>query len=107
MKNFFNPFTLLKFLLSNFIPFQPIDNEFQSSINHFSELVSKLIEDSKKKIKNNEKLTSILDYMVLSHLNGDINSQELNSNVFIFFLAGHETTSCKKKLIINNKQLYL
>jgi cytochrome P450 len=56
-------------------------------------LIEKMIEDSKKKLEFGENPSSLLDFMIQSHLDGNMTKEQLISNTFIFFLAGHETTA--------------
>lgn len=92
MKIFFQPLQMLKMMLLNTInPFYEVPSQFAVGVEHLKSMVSKLIDLSKKKIENGEKLTSMLDYMVASHVcDKQISLDELRSNVFIFFLAGFD-----------------
>ena len=54
-------------------------------------LMKKLIKESKEKLENGEKPTSMLDFMSEALLEGEMTEAELEANVFIFFFAGHET----------------
>lgn len=81
------------------IPFYK-NQELEDSVNHLEKLMLNLIEKSKKKIEKNEKMTSMLDFLVLSTLNGEMKKEDLISNVFIFFLAGHETTATALAFLI-------
>jgi cytochrome P450 len=82
---------LLLTLTKNFQSFIPFHQRLTSKSNEFLELVKKFIEHSKEKLKNGEQANSMLDFMVESFLENEISQQELETNVFIFFAAGHET----------------
>jgi cytochrome P450 len=56
-------------------------------------LIEKKIENSKKKLEFGENPSSLRDFMIQSHLDGNMTKEQLISNTFIFFLAGHETTA--------------
>jgi len=42
----------------------------------------------------------MLDHMVIAHLDKELDEEELRTNVFIFFLAGHETTATALAFIL-------
>lgn len=85
----------LKKIMLLFIPYfsNSLKKEIVESSNHLIKLFNKLIQQSKDKMKNNFTPTCLLDYMILSNENQQLSDQELLLNVFVFFLAGHETTS--------------
>ena len=54
-------------------------------------LLANLIDASKERLQKGGKANSMLDFMIDAHLNEELSEIELISNVFIFFIAGHET----------------
>eukprot|EP01080_Neovahlkampfia_damariscottae_P008168 gene8168-12628_t len=57
------------------------------------ELMRGLIKESKEKLETGGKPTSMLDFMTEALIEGEMSQEELEANVFIFFVAGHETTA--------------
>ena len=55
--------------------------------------MNKVIDISKEKLKNGGKPSSMLDFMVVAHEEGELSKEELEANSFVFFVAGHETTA--------------
>jgi len=88
---------LQKIPLINKIDFS---GELKTGVDNLVGLMEDLIKVSIKRVENNENLTSMLDFMVQSHLNGEMSKDELKSNVFIFFLAGHETTATTLAFVV-------
>jgi cytochrome P450 len=92
MAIFFNIKNMLMLTLTkSFQSLIPLHKKLTSRSNELLELVKKFIEYSKEKLKKGEEPTSMLDFMVQSFLEDEISQQELETNVFIFFVAGHET----------------
>jgi cytochrome P450 len=83
--NFLLTILLQKIPILNLIDFDP---KFTKGVTDLAQLITNLIEISKKRLMNNEKPKSMLDFMVLSHMTEEMSEEELASNVFIFFLAG-------------------
>jgi cytochrome P450 len=69
----------------------PLHQKLSNKSDIILELVRKLIETSKDSLKSGNNPNSMLDFMVQSHFDGEMSQAELEGNVFIFFLAGHET----------------
>eukprot|EP01080_Neovahlkampfia_damariscottae_P004493 gene4493-7873_t len=72
-------------------------NSFQKELSKNAQvllkLISNLIKESQERLEKGGKATTMLDFMIESHLNEELSEVELISNVFIFFIAGHETTA--------------
>jgi cytochrome P450 len=83
---------------SNYIPFL---SKLSDNIKLFNSLVSNLIEVSKEKLKNGKDPEFMLDFMVKSTFEDEtMDVEELKSNIFAFFVAGHETTATTLGFII-------
>ena len=90
MNGVFSMKNLIFMLFTSKIKFLfPFYKKIDESMNVLNEMMRRLIKESMEKIKNNGKSTSMLDFMIEAHLEGDMTEEELESNVFIFF-AGHE-----------------
>jgi len=76
-----------------FNPFYKFPQDFVDASIYLQKMIVKLIEISKNKIEKGEKLNSMLDHMIGAYLDKQMSEEELKSNVFIFFVAGHETTA--------------
>lgn len=85
----------LKTILYLLIPFvkDKIGKELTESTEHLKKMIEGLIKESREKMQNGEVPSNILDYMVIANEDKQLSDAELISNVFVFFLAGHETTS--------------
>jgi len=78
--------TLFPFL--DHVPIPQI-KQFHQSVDHMKELFQKIIDE-----RHGEKKGDILDNLIEAVENGEkFSLVELRSNIFIFFLAGHETTA--------------
>jgi hypothetical protein len=75
-----NLYKAITLMLLEKVPFlknlSSLDKETSEGADILLELCQRLINESKKKIENNEKLESMLDYMVHSHLNGTMSQEE-------------------------------
>jgi cytochrome P450 len=87
--------------LSKFSSFIPFLSKLSDNIKLFNSLVSNLIEVSKEKLKSGKDPEFMLDFMVKSTFEDEtMNVEELKSNIFAFFVAGHETTATTLGFII-------
>eukprot|EP01080_Neovahlkampfia_damariscottae_P006781 gene6781-10945_t len=77
----------------NFQEFVSFQKELSENSKNLLILLSKLINESKERLEKGGKSNSMLDFMIDAHLNEELSEVELISNVFIFFIAGHETTA--------------
>ena len=82
---------LYLFLTKRFSGLLSYHSNLTQKSNVLFDLMKKLIKESKEKLENGEKPTSMLDFMTEAHLEGEMSEAELEANVFIFFVAGHET----------------
>ena len=87
--------TLIIILFSKYLTkWIPFLSGLSDKIKIFNSLTEDLIEISKEKLKKGEDPEFMLDFMVKSTFEDDLmNQQELKSNIFAFFIAGHETTA--------------
>eukprot|EP01080_Neovahlkampfia_damariscottae_P008182 gene8182-10_t len=91
---FFNVKTIMYLLFTKrFESFSAFHQNLTNKSMILVELVKKVIDISKEKLKNGEKPTSMLDFMVVAHEDGELSLEELEANSFAFFIAGHETTA--------------
>jgi hypothetical protein len=85
----------------------PLHQKLSNKSEIILELVRKLIEKSKESLKSGNNPNSMLDFMVQSHFDGEMSQEELEGNVFIFFLAGHETYVFKHSKFKELQNLFL
>eukprot|EP01080_Neovahlkampfia_damariscottae_P005827 gene5827-9650_t len=79
----------------------PFLSKLSKNIRIFDDLTDRLIEISKEKMKKQEESNSMLDFMVKSTFEDEnMTLEELKSNIFAFFVAGHETTATTLSFII-------
>lgn len=94
LKIFTNPLFLIKGFSK--LPIKS-NKEFKKSMNDFKKWSIITIEKQLKKMEdpNRSHEPNLLDAMIESHFaeNSQLTEKELLNNIFIFFLAGHETTS--------------
>lgn len=94
-----NGFTLKTFLFGSIIydyfSWTNFVIKFKENLEIFEDLIKRLVEKSKIKIKNGASQNEwcLLDYLVQSNMCEEISDEELKQNIIIFYLAGHETTS--------------
>jgi cytochrome P450 len=93
MDSIFNLKHSLFLILTSRFTFIPFQQRFSKNVDTLMVLVRKLVKNSLKKLDSGEKATSLLDFMIQGWKEGEMTEEQLESNVFIFFLAGHETTA--------------
>eukprot|EP00005_Dracoamoeba_jomungandri_P000077 CAMPEP_0174252770 /NCGR_PEP_ID=MMETSP0439-20130205/2144_1 /TAXON_ID=0 /ORGANISM="Stereomyxa ramosa, Strain Chinc5" /LENGTH=282 /DNA_ID=CAMNT_0015333393 /DNA_START=139 /DNA_END=983 /DNA_ORIENTATION=+ len=69
----------------------PSTKKLYDNIDAINELCDKLINDSKQSTESED--LDLLGAMLRSHADNTLSEQEIKNNLFIFFLAGHETTA--------------
>jgi cytochrome P450 len=79
-------------------PNSPFMKNMNDSVDNIHQLFRALIKDAKAKLDlKNEKKRSMLEYLVQANMSNDeeehLDDDELITNIGVFFLAGHETTS--------------
>jgi len=87
-----------------FLPNSEFITSFEKHFKVYNQLIDELIVKAKKRLNSpgNQKL-SMLEYLVQANLAEDdskMSDEELRSNIVIFFVAGHETTSVALSFII-------
>jgi cytochrome P450 len=99
-------FTLESFLIGNVL-WKFGSQKYQKAIdamNTLNILFGKMIHESKQKLIGGEEKSSMLDDLVEANMRSDefkLTDDELRDNIWIFMIAGHETTSIAVSYVIN------
>jgi cytochrome P450 len=92
MGTFLNLKSMLFLILTSKLQFLiPFHQKVSQKSLYLAEMMQKLIQESKEKLTKGGDPTSMLDFMVQAFFEGEMTDEELEANVFIFFIAGHET----------------
>jgi cytochrome P450 len=92
MGTFLNLKSMLFLILTSKFQFLiPFHQKVSQNSMYLVGLMQKLIKESKDKLTKGGVPTSMLDFMVQAFFEGEMSDDELEANVFIFFIAGHET----------------
>jgi cytochrome P450 len=89
MSRIFDPIRFLAPVLIDSLPIEK-SKRFYAEIDKFTNLMQGVIE---KKRKEKDENPDLLGMMLNSADSGQLTDQELRNNIFIFFLAGHDTTA--------------
>jgi len=97
-----NPRRIIREMICyNLNPFHKNDT-MENSIDHLNKLMLKMMDKSLIKMKNGDKPNSMVDYLMLEKMNGELTEDVVKSNLFIFFVAGHETTATTLTCLIQS-----
>ncbi|KAI8887606.1 cytochrome P450 [Backusella circina FSU 941] len=104
MQGIFSPgYAIFPFIEKYFLWLFPKRKEVHENLNQFLHMVDTIIDEKRKKIQEGKNSNDVLEenekdlltLMLENEMKGDdsMTNEELKSNICIFFLAGHDTTS--------------
>eukprot|EP00697_Spironema_sp_BW2_P015657 gnl/Spiro4/6599_TR3398_c0_g1_i1.p1 gnl/Spiro4/6599_TR3398_c0_g1~~gnl/Spiro4/6599_TR3398_c0_g1_i1.p1 ORF type:complete len:533 (+),score=121.10 gnl/Spiro4/6599_TR3398_c0_g1_i1:37-1599(+) len=103
MKEIFAPFPLLRSVVFSFMDLLPTpgNTSLYSKISRFHVLINEIL-DARIKSMDHPGPPDMLDALVIAYKEGRVSKAEIFSNIMIFFLAGHDTTSTSLAVIMHH-----